>query len=141
MPQLETIAASYPLEPAGPRARPRLSWTDGDGPHAVVLQAPTTLGSAPAAGVVVADRAVSKLHAELVSEADGLWVRDLGSRNGTYVDKVKVAHARIPDASTLRVGVTSILVTYGPPEAPHALWNEPVFGKMIGRSAVMRELF
>jgi two-component system, NtrC family, response regulator GlrR len=132
---------TYPLEPAGPRARPRLSWTDADGRHARSIHEATTLGSAPAAGVVVVDRAVSRLHAELVPAADGLWVRDVGSRNGTYVDDVRVVHARVPNGSIVRVGASTILVTYDPAEAPRALWNAPVFGRMIGRSAVMRELF
>lgn len=90
---------------------------------------------------MVADRAVSRLHCELAAEADGLWIRDLGSRNGCYVNGVRVVEARVPAGSTIRLGTTDILVAYDPPEPPEGLWTEPTFGGLIGYSAAMREVF
>ena len=40
--------------------------------------------------VMVSDPAVSRLHAEIEPREDGLWVRDLRSRNGTFVEGVFV---------------------------------------------------
>ena len=90
---------------------------------------------------MIADRAVSRLHCELAAEVDGLWLRDLGSRNGSYVNGVKVVEARVPSGSTIRVGTTDIVVTYDVPEPPEGLWPEPTFGGLIGYSAAMREVF
>ncbi len=129
------------LEEAQPRSSPHLSWSDSSGPHGLDLREPRTLGSAPGLGVTVGDRAVSRLHAELVPKEDGLWVRDLGSRNGTYVAGVKVQDARVPNGAVLRVGATEITITYGSPLRPMDLWPEPSFHQLVGRSAVMRELF
>jgi two-component system, NtrC family, response regulator GlrR len=139
-PVVETALLSSSLEQATPRTRPRLTWNDGTA-HALVLERTMTLGSAPQADVVVADRAVSRLHAELAPEADGLWVRDLDSRNGTYVNDVKLERARVPDGATVRVGQTQIRVDYEAPAPPKDLWTEAFFGPLLGRSAAMRELF
>lgn len=140
-PNLHTIVDSFALEPAQARPRPRLVWTDAAGSHDHTLDGPSTVGSATGVGVVLADRAVSRVHAELVPKEDGLWVRDVGSRNGTYVSGVKIIEARVPNGAVLRVGTTELTVTYGAPEAPTELWPEKSFGSLLGRTAVMRELF
>jgi DNA-binding NtrC family response regulator len=89
----------------------------------------------------VADRAISRIHCELSPESDGLWLRDLGSRNGSYVNGVKVIEARIPSGSTIRLGTTDIGVVYDPPALPDGLWPEPSYSGLLGYSAEMREVF
>lgn len=91
--------------------------------------------------LVIADRAVSRVHCELAAELDGLWLRDLGSRNGSYVNGVKVTEARIPSGSTIRLGTTDISVNYDAPSPPEELWGEPTFAGLVGYSAPMREVF
>jgi two-component system, NtrC family, response regulator GlrR len=78
---------------------------------------------------------------ELAPREDGLWVHDLGSRNGTYVNGVRIVDARIPPSAVLRVGTTDIAVAYMQSEPPDGLWPEPTFGSMIGFSARIRESF
>jgi len=129
------------LEPASPRSRPKLVWTDASGAHLVELTQPRTCGSAVHCELVIVDRAVSRLHFELVPKEDGLWVRDLGSRNGTYVGGVKIAEGRVPAGAAIRVGTTDIAVTYGVPSPPEELWHEPTFGGLVAHSAAMREVF
>jgi two-component system response regulator GlrR len=140
-PFLATQVDPHALEPAKERPVPRLTWTDSAGPHEVKIDREGNVGSADTSAVVVADRAVSRVHAALESKDDGLWVRDVGSRNGTYVNGVKIVEARIPNGGTLRVGQTEIKVAYGAPQAPRDLWPEKSFGALLGRTAVMRELF
>src|SRR4051812_18565436 len=85
---------------AVPRFRdaPRLSWAswkDASSRHSVIVEGPTVvIGSASHAGVSVRDPTISRLHAELEVRDDGVWVRDLDSRNGTFVDGVRVSGAR-----------------------------------------------
>jgi transcriptional regulator with GAF, ATPase, and Fis domain len=140
-PIVATHVESYALEPAQARPSPRLTWKDSTGTHDVELHEPVTAGSAPGSQLVIADRSVSRVHAELIPRQDGLWVRDVGSRNSTYVSGVKVIEARVPNGATLRMGTTEIKVSYGAPQAPTELWNEKSFGTLLGRTAVMRELF
>ena len=140
-PIVATHVESYALEPAQARPSPRLTWNDSAGSHVVELREAVTAGSAPGSQVVIADRSVSRVHAELTPKQDGLWVRDLGSRNSTYIAGVKVIEARVPNGASLRMGTTEITVSYGAPQAPTELWNEKTFGTLLGRTAVMRELF
>ena len=54
--------------------------------------------------VVLNDRRCSRVHAVVV-RADGCWwLRDAGSRNGTYVNGQKVDEAQLVEGSTLRIG-------------------------------------
>jgi DNA-binding NtrC family response regulator len=91
--------------------------------------------------MVLMDRAVSRLHAEIAPRDDGLWVRDLGSRNGTFVAGVKVVLARVPAGATIRFGTTEIAVSYEPPAPPEVLWTEPSFRGLVASSTSMREVF
>ena len=140
-PVVHTFVEAHTLEPALPRPRPRLTWTDAAGAHELDIHEAVTVGSAPGLPVVITDRAVSRVHAELVPKADGLWIRDVGSRNSTYVAGVKIIEARVPNGAAIRMGTTEITVTYGAPQAPAELWPERSFGALLGRTAVMRELF
>jgi transcriptional regulator with GAF, ATPase, and Fis domain len=123
------------------RCQPRLDWTDVAGPHSLVLGATAVVGSSPGVDVVVADPAVSRLHTELEPRADGLWVRDLSSRNGTFVQEVLVTQARVPEGGQLRVGSTRIQVRYASATTDVDVWPGERFGPLLGRSVVMRELF
>lgn len=122
------------------RTRPRLSWSDTSGTHAVDLAEPRTAGSAPGCNLVLPDRAVSRIHASLEPRADGLWVEDLGSRNGVSVGGMRVSGALVPNGGILRLGSTDIVVTYGPP-APVALSAQDRFGELVGTSPALREVF
>lgn len=132
---------SRSIPPPAPRSRPRLTWSDAAGAHQLDLRDRRTVGSAVHCELVIADRAVSRVHCELAAEVDGLWLRDLGSRNGSYVNGVKVTEARIPSGSTIRLGTTDISVSYDAPSPPEELWAEPTFAGLIGYSAPMREVF
>jgi DNA-binding NtrC family response regulator len=132
---------TFAVEPAAPRSRPRLTWTDQAGSHTVDLRETRTCGSAPRCELVVSDRAVSRLHAELSPREDGLWVRDLASRNGIYVAGVKVEAARVPSGAAIRIGTTDMTVSYEAPQPPERLWPVTDFHGMVGRSAVIREVF
>ena len=124
------------------RSRPRVRWTDRAGSHDAIIDGRLIVGSAPDSGIVVQDPTVSRLHGELEPREDGLWVRDLGSRNGTFVDGLQVTGARVPDKSKVRFGSTELVVDYNPGEIRHVdLWPNAAFGKLVGQSVRIRELF
>ena len=91
--------------------------------------------------MVLLDRAVSRLHAEIAPREDGLWVRDLGSRNGTFVAGVKIVDARVPAGATVRFGTTEVMVSYDPPAPPERVWPEASFQGLRADSTAMREIF
>lgn len=126
---------------AMPVARPQLTWTDGTGSHLLDVSEPRTAGSAVHCELVIADKAVSRLHFEVDPQADGLWVRDLGSRNGTFVNGVKVTEARVPAGSVIRVGTTDLTVAYSNPEVPPFSNRGFAFGGLVGGSPSMQACF
>ena len=57
------------------------------------------------------DDFVSSRHAVLESRADGLWVEDIGSTNGTFVNGARVTTARMLLAGDIvRIGQTDLKV-------------------------------
>ncbi|MDB4945970.1 MAG: Response regulator of zinc sigma-54-dependent two-component system [Labilithrix sp.] len=124
------------------RHQPTVSWTDTAGNHTQIIDARVLVGSSAGSGLVLGNPTVSRIHAELEVREDGLWVRDLGSRNGTFVDGLQVTGARIPDKSRVRFGSLEVLVDYRTAQVHHVdLWPSNEFRKLVGRSVRMRELF
>jgi len=61
--------------------------------------------------VLVGDEFASARHARIEVRGDGVWVQDLDSTNGTYVNGSRVAGAQRLDAGdVLRVGETDLRV-------------------------------
>jgi len=74
----------------------------------MVVDRPCVVGSAPEVDVRLASPEVSRLHARLEPCDDGLWIEDLASTNGTFVDGVRVRAARIhPGARVCSVPLPS----------------------------------
>src|SRR5438132_11250513 len=83
-----------------------VSWTDASGAHTASLESRAIVGSSGSVDIVVGDPTVSRLHAEFDPRDDGIWVRDLGSRNGTWVEDIRVTGARLPARAKVRLGST-----------------------------------
>jgi adenylate cyclase len=68
---------------------------------------PTVLGRSPESHVQVADPWISSMHALFERRGEQLWVVDLDSRNGTFVDDQRVHEAPVGPGTKLRFGKTS----------------------------------
>jgi pSer/pThr/pTyr-binding forkhead associated (FHA) protein len=77
------------------------------GTSIALRDAPVTIGRANDSTLVLADDYASNNHARLVPR-DGQWfVEDLGSTNGTYLDRAKVtAPTHVPIGMPIRIGKT-----------------------------------
>jgi pSer/pThr/pTyr-binding forkhead associated (FHA) protein len=64
----------------------------------------STIGRSPEAEVFLDDVTVSRNHALLVRRRDGLYVDDLGSLNGTYVNGRRIESHRLQNGDELQVG-------------------------------------
>ena len=69
-----------------------------------VLADRMTIGRSPEAEVFLDDVTVSRSHALLVRRRDGLYIDDLGSLNGTYVNRRRIESHRLVDGDELQVG-------------------------------------
>ena len=68
------------------------------------------VGRAPSADVRIDDPRVSRLHARIEMRDDGVYVEDLGSRNGTLVDGEPVAKSRpLANGDEITIGTASII--------------------------------
>jgi FHA domain-containing protein/zinc ribbon protein len=63
-----------------------------------------TIGRSPEAEVFLDDVTVSRNHALLVRRRDGLYIDDLGSLNGTYVNRHRIESHKLANGDELQVG-------------------------------------
>ncbi|HJK91699.1 MAG TPA: sigma-54-dependent Fis family transcriptional regulator, partial [Polyangiaceae bacterium LLY-WYZ-15_(1-7)] len=66
----------------------------------------TTLGREADNSLSIPEAAVSRYHAQIEKRADGWWVVDKGSTNGTVVNGVRVQAHRLEDHDVVRIGDT-----------------------------------
>src|SRR4051812_3120459 len=70
-----------------------------------LLDAERTLaGRSPAADIFLDDVTVSRKHAEFVRELDDFVVRDVGSLNGTYVNRERIDQAVLRAGDEVQIG-------------------------------------
>jgi len=70
---------------------------------------PITIGRADSSTLVVSDDYVSTHHARLVPRGDAWVLEDLGSTNGTFLDRTKVTDPTpVPVGVPIRIGKTTL---------------------------------
>jgi len=68
-----------------------------------------TLGRGGGADVRLVDEGISRFHARIRVEADGLVVEDLQSRNGTFLNGERITSRRLEDGDKIQLGRTTVL--------------------------------
>jgi pSer/pThr/pTyr-binding forkhead associated (FHA) protein len=63
-----------------------------------------SIGRTPDAAVFLDDVTVSRNHALLVRRQDGYYIDDLGSLNGTYVNRRRIESHKLSDGDEIQVG-------------------------------------
>jgi len=158
--------------PAGDRGekrdtlRPSASWTAarpvgpdvGDEPPSFVLEVlsgadlgkwivrdalPITIGRGAECDLRLTDRCVSQVHCRIVEDENGsILLCDDGSRNGTFVNDVKVLQVALEPWTEMQVGKTRI--RFGPRAKEDEVATNPEmdrFGDLVGTSHAMRAAF
>ena len=76
--------------------------------------------------VVLTDPLCSRVHATVHFDGQRWYVKDAGSRNGTYVNDQKIDDATLTDGCTIRLGSTEFTyqVSTGPPTTDAAVADE-----------------
>ena len=71
---------------------------------------PLTLGRSPENSIAIpGDEFASSRHARIESQRDGVWVLDLGSTNGTFVNEERMdGRHRLVDGDFVRIGETAM---------------------------------
>ncbi len=122
------------LRVEGADATPRrLHWSEGK----------CTIGSAPGSSIVINERTVSRAHVELELVPEGVAVRDVGSRNGTYYLGQRVQSMVLGVGARLVIGQTATLTIEPDADAIGTLpaYETGEYRGLVGDSPVMRKLF
>jgi DNA-binding NtrC family response regulator len=90
---------------------------------------------------VLSDETVSARHLELIASEDGVLLRDLGSKNGTTVDGLRVREIYLDRACTIGLGSTEIAFSPGEEELEIPISRATNFGDLLGHSDAMRAVF
>jgi pSer/pThr/pTyr-binding forkhead associated (FHA) protein len=64
----------------------------------------TLIGRSPECDVFLDDVTVSRRHAELMREGETFTITDLGSLNGTFVNRKRIESAELDDDDELQIG-------------------------------------
>jgi DNA-binding NtrC family response regulator len=110
----ETEAAEVPLPPETSHAQPFVVVREGNVARVLDLQpgVDTIIGRAPAAGVRIHDKQVSRAHARIHYDGEIIRLRDLGSRNGTLVNGrlLKNDESTMAAGDTVSIGACTIVL-------------------------------
>ncbi len=109
--------------------------TDGRA-RLVPLEGEMTIGSGAECSIQVDDPFISSRHLSLRRTGETFHLRDLGSRNGTFLGAARLWEAELPLGCALRIGETALTVERV--EAPAA---RSTFEGMVGSEPAMRSVF
>ena len=105
--QLDETGDMRPLDPEAAPQEGTLVIRAGGGRAGETFQVAgeqMRIGRSPDAEVFLDDVTVSRNHALLVRRRDGLYIDDLGSLNGTYVNRRRIESHKLTDGDELQIG-------------------------------------
>jgi DNA-binding NtrC family response regulator len=100
------------------------------------------VGTSKAADVQLTDRGVSRLHCSFTIENGHIRLRDLGSKNGTWVSGVRVYDAEVSTGARIKIGATTLELSSTSRRVKRAVWHGgDRFGRLHGSGPAMHRLF
>lgn len=80
---------------------------DQEGQRWTLDQIPAVIGRSSECDIVLPKRQISRRHAQIEQDDDGYLLRDLGSKNGTYVngDRVRGEPYRLQDGDEIQIAL------------------------------------
>jgi DNA-binding NtrC family response regulator len=102
---------------------------------------PVTIGRDPSATIALDDPEVSSFHCELRASQHGVTLRDLGSKNGTWVSSIRVEEASLTAACTVQVGQSELVFQPSSAKSRVDVGFDENFGPIVGSSPPMRRLY
>jgi transcriptional regulator with PAS, ATPase and Fis domain len=111
------------------------------GHRAEVEAAGVVIGSGAGCDLRLADDLVSRRHVEVRPESTGLRIVDRGSRNGTFVEGMRIYELLVTADVLLALGQTRIALRLHRAASDVALSTRTRFGGAIAHSSPMRHVF
>jgi two-component system, NtrC family, response regulator GlrR len=125
------------------RQRYRLSIERGAGPATELVSSEdrVIIGRSPQADLVIDDEFVSRIHCEIVAEAEGFILRDLGSKNGTRSAGMLIREISLPSEARISIGDSEVAFALLGGADELKLHPESRFGRLLGETNSMRAVF
>jgi len=100
------------------------------------------IGSHPSNQIQIRDRTISRFHSEIFVEPHGrVWVKDLGSRNGTRVNGTRVREAELTEGAVLQLGRARLAFEPLSERNELPVASATSFGSLVGSSIPLRAAF
>jgi transcriptional regulator with GAF, ATPase, and Fis domain len=99
------------------------------------------IGAGPEADLSLADRSVSREHLAIRATDHGWMLTDLSSTNGTYIGAIQIDRVTVRDTVEARIGKTTLRLEPLGEHVEQELSSAERFGRMLGKSPAMREMF
>lgn len=116
-----------------------------DGPDAGLLRefdtAVARVGARPGCDLVLNDPKISGVHLEVALGECGYRLRDLGSKNGTWICGLRVIDAYVGPGAIIHLGDTRLRFEPLGEAVQHPLHPSDRFAGMVGQSIAMRQVF
>jgi transcriptional regulator with GAF, ATPase, and Fis domain len=90
---------------------------------------------------VVSDDTVSRYHCRIVQEDTAYLLQDLGSTNGTFINRVRIREAYLKPGCTIGLGNTEVKFHSAEEKVEIVPSRKEKLGGMVGRHVKMRELY
>lgn len=111
------------------------------GKKASALQGLVRIGTDATNDLVLGDVTVSRRHLEIERTSRGLLLRDLASRNGTFVGGRLVLQAFLEPGDRIELGKTRLTLKQQTTETEVELDGAETYGELVGVSEAMRIVF
>jgi transcriptional regulator with GAF, ATPase, and Fis domain len=132
---------TVPAEPTIVVQSGRLEPVDGAFGPLPIRNEPLVIGRAKASALCLRDPRVSMAHALVQATPKGIRLRDLRSRNGTFIGSVRVdGEVYVTETSSFRVGDTWLRLVLGEMETV-ARQGPRHFGQVVGGTDAMLDVF
>ena len=89
-----------------------LSWKDAARAQHIEIGEFLTIGREPSNHIVLEDAYTSSRHARIERKPTGFTLRDMRSRNGTFINGARIIEAQLSDGDRIRIGETDMTFTW-----------------------------
>ncbi len=100
-----------------------------------------SVGKAARNDIPLPDETVSRQHLEILHDARGYLLRDLGSTNGTFLDGAEIREAYLRNGSQVKVGETRFRFRAVQRRVRAEPFGEETLDGLVGSTAAMRRAF
>lgn len=114
---------------------------DGNTAEYIFDQPSVTLGAMDDNDLVIDDDTISRYHCRIFQDEDSYLIEDMGSTNGSFVNRVRIKEAYLKPGCTVSIGKSDLRFESLDERVEIHPANREKFGSIVGKSVRMREIF